>query len=452
MVDPILDLIGDQGSALPKADRLSFVRSVLRMRPWHRGATISQAPQAPRDTQGLQDGPQRTGTRFSNLINAALASLQGRSSVLSSAKPPPDRDDKPPSDTSAWLFNANMDSLALNFLGVAILDPRPGTALNSALDAGERAADRLPLSTPVRPPRGSGGRPDSSTERSGAAGPSPFSTLLSSATRTNVTSMDSQSNAYLSGNESSSASSVDDAPDIFLTVQDPRALDGNGVSVGILRGIVIPLSGGLSPRDLIPIPDFAPGTAMPPPPQGYLYGRAAPSPPLDGQIVPAGTFTIRIDRADPAQGGAPNIFYRELNIGGGSIDKARDNNAADNDPGGRGPRVPPQEERGSWVPKVRAIRIPPYGLFERPPPRPRGYHYGRRLYLSSAELLALEDRGIRAPPGRKIIRLVHVRPPEGDSYERPTIFYQIEPRARAPRAPSEDDPGPNILYCTLPTI
>lgn len=451
MVDPILDLIGDQASVLPEAGRLSFVLSVLRMRPWHRGATISQAPQAPRDAQGLRDGPQRTGTRISTLINAALASLQGRSGVSSTAKPQPERDDKAPSDTSAWLFNANMDSLALNFLGVAILDPRPGTALNPAPDADERAAGRLPLSTPVRPPGASGGRSGLVAGPSGVAAPSPFSALLSSLTRTNVTSMDSQSNAYLIGNERSSASSVDDAPDIFLTVQDPIALDGNGVPVGILRGIVIPLSRGLSARDLIPIPDFTPGTAMPPPPRGYLYGRAAPSPPLDGQIVPAGTFTIRIDGADPAQGGAPNIFYRELNIGGG-VDKARDNNAADNDPGGRGPRVPPQDERGPWVPKVRAIRIPPYGLFERPPPRPRGYHYGRRLYLSSAELLDLAHRGIRAPPGRRIIRLVHVRAPEGDSYERPTIFYQIQPRARAPRPPSEDNPDPNILYCTLPNM
>lgn len=173
-----------------------------------------------------------------------------------------------------------MDLLALTYLGYPVLrDLRAATALNVEADGGERAADRLPPSTPVRPPRGSGGRSAPSTGRSGDAGPSPFSTLFSSATRTNSTPMTAQSIGYLSGNESSSASSVADAPSIFLIAQNPATLGGNGLPVGIPRGIVLPLSAGQSARDVIPIPDLPPGTAMPVPPPGYLYGRAAPTPP-----------------------------------------------------------------------------------------------------------------------------------------------------------------------------
>jgi hypothetical protein len=459
MVDPLLDLMPDQVSGLPAASRLSFLPGVLRMWTWLFGAKTSrtsqapQAPQGPQDPQVLQDGLQGNVTRISNLSNTAGVSLQTLSGARSNANPPqPERDDRAPSNNSAWLFNVNMDQLVLNVLGVALANPMPDAALNPAPDVGERAADRLPLSTPVRPTAGPGRRLGSWAGQNGAATPSPFGTLLSSSTTTNRTSMGSRSNTYLSGNPSSSATSVDDAPDTFLTAQDLAALGGNGVPTGIPRGVVITMSEGLSGRDIIPIPPFPPGTAPPAPPRGYLYGRASPSPPLDGQIVPAGMFTLRIDRADPARGGVPNIFYRDLTIGGG-VAKVRDNNVGENDPddGGR-PGLPPPDEGGPWLPKVEAVRIPPYGLFERPPQRPRGYYYGRRLYMSPAEIQVLADRGIRAPPGRRIIRLVHVPEPEGDDYERPTIFYQIEPRARAPRPPSDDDPEPNILYCTLPIL
>ncbi|KAL2278806.1 hypothetical protein FJTKL_14145 [Diaporthe vaccinii] len=258
--------------------------------------------------------------------------------------------------------------------------------------------------------------------------------------------MDSQSNDYLSGEES-------DSPDIFLTTHDPATLDSSGGRAGIPREIVISLSraGPLGARDLLPIPAFPRGTAPPAPPappQRYQYGRASPSHPLAGQAVPPGMFTIRIDRIDPARGRAPNVFYRDLNLGG-PAPRPGDNNAANNVPGPDRRRSLTVEVEEPRMPRVTARRIPFYGLFERPPARPRGFHYGRRLYLSPAQIGALENRGVRAPPGRMIIRLVHVDVAEGDSYERPTIFYQMEPRFRAPLPPS-DDPEANILYATLP--
>lgn len=350
-------------------------------------------------------------------------------------------------DDAAYLFTSNMDSLLLTSAGIAILNPTPDAPVNPAPDAGERAADRLPVQTPVRPSAGPGGG-SSSTPASGpngVEGPSPLSVL----TRTNITSMDSQSNAYMSANES--VSSVADAPDIFLTTHDPAGLHNRGGRAGVPREIVISLSQarGLGARDLLPIPPSTPGAPPPAPPEGYQYGLASPSPPLDGQVVPEGMFTIRIDSVDPARGGVPNVFYRDLNLGV-PAPRAGDN-AANNAPGGGGRRSPAQEdEQGPRAPKVTARRITPYGLFERPPARPRGFHYGRRLYLSPAEIQGLANRGIRAPPGRMIIRLVHVDVAEGDSWERPTIFYKMEPRAQAPRAPGDDDPEPNILYATLP--
>ena len=126
MIGPVLDLMADQASGLSAASRLSFVRSVLRTLTWpFRAGTprASQASEAPQDPQVPQDGPQRTLTRIFNLINAVGASLQALSGVRSNAEPPqPERDDKEPSDTSAWLFNANMDSLVLDLLGVPLVN------------------------------------------------------------------------------------------------------------------------------------------------------------------------------------------------------------------------------------------------------------------------------------------------------------------------------------------
>lgn len=378
------------------------------------------------------------------MLNTAGASLQALSGLWSSARPPPAPKpvQVPLSDDVAYLFSSNMEPLALTSAGVAVVNPEPDAALNPAPDAGERAADRLPVRTPARQSAGPGG--------ANGSAPASYPTPLSALNMANRISMDAESNAYLSGNES--VSSADASPDIFLTTHDPAALRNNDGRAGIPREIVISLSraGGMGARDLMPMPAFRPGTAPPAPPQGYQYGRALPHPPLDGQVVPPGMFTIKIVSINPARGGVPNVFYRELNLGGPGP-RAGDN-AANNVPGGDRRRSPSQDvEPGPQVPKVRAMRIPFYGLFERPPVRPRGFHYGRRLYLSPAEIQGLANRGIRAPPGRMIIRLVHVDVAEGDSYDRPTIFYQMEPRFRAPLPPS-DDPEANILYATLPVV
>lgn len=337
----------------------------------------------------------------------------------------------------------------------AELNQAPDASANPAPDAGERAADRLPPSTPERSPAGGAGAGIGSTPASGsngAQGPSPFSGL----TWTNMTTVESQSNTYLSGTNSSVSSPVG-PPDVFLTAYDPAR-----GRPAMRMEIVIPLSqaGTMKVCELRPIPVFPPGADPPLPPEGCQYGRTSATPAVDGQVVPQGMFTIRIDPVDPGRGEVPNVFYRDLNLGG-NAPKVGDNNAANGTANvaagvvGGGPLPPPQDDdrqRGPRAPRVAAVRIPPYGLFERPPPRPEGFHYGRRLYLSPAEITALAGRGIRAPPGRVIIRLVHVDPPEGaDGYERPTIFYRIEPgAARAPRAPGGGDPDPNILYATLP--
>ncbi|KAK7697547.1 hypothetical protein SLS64_013429 [Diaporthe eres] len=434
---------------LYRADRILTWNEDPDDRDWF-DQVVNEPPDPPQDPQAPQvpeDGPQATGTRIYNLLNAAGARLQALSGVWSSERPPPPPPPPPAaqvplSDDVAYLFSPNMDSLALSSTGIAVVNPTPDAALDPVADAGERAADRLPVRTPVRPPSRSGGG-NSSTPASGPNGTA-YPTPLSVLTRTNITSMDSQSNDYLSGEES-------DSPDIFLTTHDPATLDSSGGRAGIPREIVISLSraGPLGARDLLPIPAFPPGTAPPAPPQGYQYGRASPSPALAGQVVPPGMFTIRIDRIDPARGrAAPNVFYRDLNLGG-PAPRPGDNNAANNVSGGNRPRSPTVEVEEPRLPRVTARRIPFYGLFERPPARPRGFHYGRRLYLSPAEISGLERRGVRAPPGRMIIRLVHVDVAEGDSYERPTIFYQMEPRFRAPLPPS-DDPEANILYATLP--
>lgn len=352
-----------------------------------------------------------------------------------------------------------MDPLVLTSAGVAFVSPVPDAVLNPAPEAGERAADRLPASTPIRPAAGPSGNTGSTPASgpNGTAGPSPFSGL----TRTNMNSMDSQSVAYLSGNGSSSVSSVDDSPEIYLTSHDPMGWENNHDRVGIPREIVISTSqaGAVSACELISISSYTifpdeDGEAPDAPPEGYKYGRVLPIAPSEGQVVPQGMFTVRIDPVDPARGGVPNVFYRALDLGGGAAPRAG-NNAAANVAGGGRRRSPsvPADQRGPQAPRVTALRMPPYGLFERPPQRPAGFHYGRRLYLSAAEIQALAARGVRAPPDRMIIRLVHVDVAEGDSYERPTIFYQIEPSAaRAPRAPSDDDPERNILYATLPVF
>lgn len=429
----------------------------MRTRPWKgRPRTPPpQEPQPPEAPQLPQDGPLRTVMRIYNLLNTAGTRLQALPGVWSSVRPPPPPSQPPEpvqvplTDDAAYFFSPNMDLLALTSAGVAVVNPTPDAALNPAPDAAERAADRLPVQTPVRPSAvpGGGSSSKSASGPNGAGKPTPLSVL----TRTNRTSMDSQSNDYLSGEEGTSASSVGDSPDIFLTTHDPATLDSSGGRAGIPREIVISLSqpGGLGARDLLPIPAFPPGTAPPAPPQGYQYGRASPCPPSAGQVVPQGMFTIRIDPINPARGGVPNIFYRDLNLGGPAPKAGY--NAANNVQGGDRRRSPTQDVEEPRVPRVTARRIPPYGLFERPPARPRGFHYGRRLYLSPAEIQALENRGVRAPPGRMIIRLVHVDVAEGDSYERPTIFYQMEPRFRAPLPPS-DDPEANILYATLPAL
>lgn len=335
------------------------------------------------------------------------------------------------------------------------LNQAPDAGANPAPDAGERAADRLPPSTPVRPAAGRPAAGTSSTPGTGSNGaqdPSPFSVLG----WTNMTTVESQSNAYLSGSANSSVSSPVGPPDVFLTAYDP-ARGRPAMRMEIV--ISLPKSGTVKVCELRPIPVSPPGAGLPLPPEGCQYGRTSATPAVDGQVVPQGMYTIRIDPVDPGRGEVPNVFYRELNVGGDAPPAGGDsvaNGAVNGAAGvGGGPLAPAQDndqQQGPRAPRVTAVRIPAYGLFERPPPRPQGFHYGRRLYLSPAEVTALAARGIRAPPGRVIIRLVHVDPPEGpDGYERPTIFYRILPgAARAPRAPGGADPDPNILYATLP--
>lgn len=405
-------------------------------------------------------------SRIYNLINAAGASLRAIPGIWSRPTPPPappepQPDVGPVPDDAAWLFSADMDPLSFTPTGQVVMAPEPDTGANTAPDAGERAADRLPPTTPARSPAGGAGAGTSSTPASGsngAQGPSPFSVL----TWTNRTTVESESNAYMSG-ASSSVSSPVGPPDVFLTAYDPaRGRPAMRVEVVISAS----QSGTMKVCELRPIPVSPPGTDPPLPPEGCQYGRTSAAPAMDGQVVPLGMFTIRIDPVDPGRGEVPNVFYRDLNVGG-DAPKAGDDNAMNGNAngtangitgvggGGGGPLPPTQDndqQQGPRAPRVTAVRIPPYGLFERPPPRPEGFHYGRRLYLSPAEVAALAGRGITAPPGRVIIRLVHVDPPEGaDGYERPTIFYRIEPgAARAPRAPGGGDPGPNILYATRP--
>lgn len=414
---------------------------------------VTEQPDPPAGSHAAQDGPQRTRTRLSDIVNAGWSRLQALLGVRPSARPPqpPQPEQGPVSDDAAYLFTARMEPLLLTSEGAAVLDQNPDAAVVPAPYADERAAGPLPasVSTPARQSAFTGGG-TSSAPSSGPNGPSPFSVL----TRANMTSPESQSNAYMSAKESPSAASADDPPALFLTTFDPAGRDHDGEwGPGNPREIVLLFSQGteVTAREVVPILTPSPGTAPPALPRGYQYGRASASAPRDGQSVPPGLHTIRIDPVDPARGEVPNVFFRDLNFGGGAAPGAvRD--AADRMPGD-GERGTPAQDRGSppRVPKVATMRIPSYGLFERPPARPRGFHYGRRLYLSPAEIRALEKSGIRAPPGRMIIRLVHVDVAEGDSYERPTIFYKIEPRARAPLPPSHNT-EPNILYATLPVL
>lgn len=465
-VDPILDLpitstMGppSQDPGLPpcnrmtnrRSSRLAFISTILRTNPWPRRRRAAQAPASPRAAQG---GPQGDGSMISQLMNAAGAGLQAISGVWSVAQAPqPLRRRREPPDTSAWLFNSNKDTLYLNAQGLAVLGPAPDASPDPAQAAGERGADRLPLTPPasarrVRRPARPDGAAVPNRAADGAANQPSFGDLLGQLNRGGNASPDSNSNTFLSdGSRSrgwSTASPQDDVlPDIYLVTRDPAGLDVFGQPLGIQEGLVAPVTQDGYIRHVIPIPAFSPGRAPAPPIGAYQYGRATPSSPVIGQAIPVGMFTIRIDPADPAGGPPPNIFYRDVNPFGGP---PGGNAAADNNY----PQLEDREGQGPWLPRVRAIRIPPYGLFEKPPKRPQGYRYGRRLYLSKAELQCLAKRGVRASPGRKIIRLVHVDSPRGDSWERPTIFYQIQPRARAPKAPSDNDPDPTVLYCTLP--
>ncbi|KAG8164362.1 hypothetical protein KVR01_006280 [Diaporthe batatas] len=466
MIDPVLDLPRRPNTGLPaqdpglplRASRLGFLASLFRTRPWPRRRGAFEGPAAP---QAARNGPPGDESTVTQLMNAAGAGIQAISGVWSTAQAPqPVRRSQEPPDTSAWLFNSNGDVLYLNARGLAVLGPSPDQGPDPAQVAGERGADRLPMSPPATPARRSGGRngaavpngPANATVNAPADRPS-FGTLLrqlnrdGSASSASSASPGSQSNGFLSdrgrGRGWSTISPEDEViPDIYMVTRDPAALNAFGQPLGVQEGLVAPVTQDGYIRHVIPIPAFSPGRAPPLPRGGYQYGRAMPSSPAIGQVIPVGLFTIRIDPADPYLGPPPNVFYRDVNPLGGPPGA---NLRAD----GNYPQLADREGRGPWLPRVRAYRIPPYGIFERPPERPQGYRYGRRLYISQAELQRLADQGIVASPGRRIIRLVHVPAPRGDSWERPTIFYQMQPRARAPRAPSDDDPDPTILYCTL---
>lgn len=432
--------------------RLSFVSSILRTQPWPRRRRAPPAPLAPQAAQAAQGGPRGDGSMISLLMSAAGAGLQAISGVWSIAKAPqPVRRNQEPPDTSAWLFNSNGDTLYFNPQGLPVLGPAPDAGPDPAQAVGERGADRLP-ETPVfgtiTTPISTRSKKSVFVQQVAAASPPSFGTLLDQMNRDGVVSPVSKSNTFLSdrgsGSRWSTISPEDEVlPDIYMVTRDPAGLDAFGQPLGIQEGLVAPVAPGGYICHVIPIPASYPGRPPAPPRGGYQYGRAMPNSPVIGQVVPVGMFTIRIDPADPDRDPPPNVFYRDVNPFGAPPGA---NVAGDDDY----PQLGDREGQGPWLPRVRAIRIPPYGIFEKPPKRPQGYRYGRRLYLSKAELRGLSDRGIRASPGRRIIRLVHVKSPSGDSWERPTIFYQMQPRARAPRAPSDDDPDPTVLYCTLP--
>lgn len=334
-------------------------------------------------------------------------------------------------DNVAHLFTAQMAEIVMNSAGIDSVNPSPAASRQRA--SSRRAADPLPLARQMRA---------SNTDQE--------NNLMSGVNQRLLRGGTSSTNLRPDGsrdvNIGSNISTGDNSPNIFLGAHDPTRAGNSGGNGRSVRRIVLPLPlvRGSRVFNTISIPTYARGADPPPAPPGYLYGRTSS---VEGYTVPEGLSALRIDPVDPAEGGIPNVFYQEIALG---IAAPQSSNALIQS---QRPSQATGDGRASRAPLVRAVRIPPYSPFARPPSRPEGYHYGRRLYLSTAELQILADRGIRAPPGRMVIRLVHVEASDENVVERPTIFYQMEPwPSQAPPPPTQDDPEPNILYATLPIL